>query len=170
MPTTFTALKEGSTGADVRKLQQNLTTLKYYAGAIDGVFGANTKNAVVKFQQQNAVNVDGVVGYETEAAILRSVWISQQQTLKQGSEGTNVRNLQGLLHGASEIGQGDFGITKIDGVFGTNTKAAVIKFQQKNNLTADGVVGASTWKQISFLKTFDMSPEQIVLNGVFNLA
>ena len=91
MPTTFATLKQDSTGAAVRDLQQDLKTLKYYTGAIDGVFGANTK-------------------------------------------------------------------------------AAVIKFQLHKNLTADGIVGASTWKQISFLKTFDMSPEQIVLNGVFTLA
>jgi peptidoglycan hydrolase-like protein with peptidoglycan-binding domain len=50
MPTAFATLQKGSTGAAVRDLQQDLTILKYYTGAIDGVFGANTKAAVIKFQ------------------------------------------------------------------------------------------------------------------------
>ncbi|MBF2063529.1 MAG: peptidoglycan-binding protein [Calothrix sp. C42_A2020_038] len=167
MTTTFVTLKQGSTGAAVRQLQQNLTTLKYYTGAIDGIFGINTKNAVMKFQQQNAVIVDGIVGYETESAIRRQMWISRRPTLREGSQGQEVRNLQGLLKGAIEIDQGDFGITKIDGIFGANTKAAVIKFQRASKLTADGIVGTATWKQVSFLMSYDMSPEQIILNGIF---
>jgi peptidoglycan hydrolase-like protein with peptidoglycan-binding domain len=167
MSNALVILKEGSTGDSVKKLQQNLKTLKFYNGAIDGVFGAKTKEAVIKFQSQNAVKADGIVGYETQAAIERAIWISKRPTLKQGSQGEEVRNLQGLLHGASEIEQGDFGITKIDGVFGSNTLQSVIKFQKSRKLTGDGIVGAGTWKQVSFLKSFDMSPEQIVLNQIF---
>lgn len=170
MPSTFATLKQGSTGAAVRDLQQDLTVLKYYTGAVDGVFGAKTKDAVVKFQQQNSVKVDGVVGYETEAAIERLVWVSKRPILKQGSSGQEVRTLQSLLKEALEIAHSDFSLTNIDGVFGTNTQTAVIKFQKSNNLTTDGVVGAVTWKELSFILTYDMSPEQIVLNGVFTNA
>jgi peptidoglycan hydrolase-like protein with peptidoglycan-binding domain len=160
-------LKKGSSGDSVKKLQQNLKTLKFYNGAIDGVFGSKTEEAVIKFQSQNAVKADGVVGDETQAAIERAVWISKRPTLKQGSQGEEVRNLQGLLHGAIEIGQGDFGITSIDGVFGANTLQAVIKFQKSRKLTGDGIVGTATWKEVSFLKSHDMSPEQIILNKIF---
>ena len=34
---------------------------------------------------------------------------------------------------------------KIDGIFGPNLKSAVIRFQNQNNLTADGIVGPRTW-------------------------
>lgn len=37
---------------------------------------------------------------------------------------------------------------KVDGKFGKNTKAAVIKFQEKHGLVADGCVGIKTWKKI----------------------
>jgi N-acetylmuramoyl-L-alanine amidase len=37
---------------------------------------------------------------------------------------------------------------KADGKFGKATKDAVIKWQKKNGLKADGVVGISTWKKI----------------------
>ncbi|MBW4600818.1 MAG: peptidoglycan-binding protein [Calothrix sp. FI2-JRJ7] len=167
MPSTFATLKQGSTGAAVRDLQQDLTVLKYYTGAVDGVFGAKTKDAVVKFQQQNSVKVDGVVGYETEAAIERLVWVSKRPILKQGATGQEVRNLQALLKEALEIAHSDLSLTNIDGIFGANTRAAVISFQKSSLLTADGVVGAATWKELSLIKTYDMSPEQIVLNGIF---
>lgn len=40
----------------------------------------------------------------------------------------------------------------VDGLFGANTKQAVIIYQQKNKLTADGVVGYNTWKVILGIK------------------
>lgn len=39
-----------------------------------------------------------------------------------------------------------------DGKFGNNTKTAVIKYQKKNKLTADGCVGVETWKKILEVK------------------
>lgn len=38
--------------------------------------------------------------------------------------------------------------TSVDGKFGSGTKKAVIKYQQKKGLSADGVVGLNTWKKI----------------------
>lgn len=37
-----------------------------------------------------------------------------------------------------------------DGKFGSQTQASVIKFQKENNLVADGIVGAKTWKALFF--------------------
>ena len=37
---------------------------------------------------------------------------------------------------------------KVDGKFGSNTKAAVIAYQKKHGLVADGCVGLKTWKKI----------------------
>ena len=63
-------------------------------------------------------------------------------TLRRGSEGEAVAELQALLNAK-------YGFSlKIDGKFGKATEAAVKEFQQKNGLTADGVVGAKTWKAL----------------------
>ena len=43
--------------------------------------------------------------------------------------------------------QGQLGIAA-DGKFGDGTKSAVINYQKKNKLTADGIVGLNTWKKI----------------------
>jgi len=45
------ALQPGMTGAKVKALQQRLTALKYYPGAIDGQFGTNTLEAVWAFYE-----------------------------------------------------------------------------------------------------------------------
>jgi N-acetylmuramoyl-L-alanine amidase len=62
-------LRLGSTGDDVKKLQQWLTDYGYYAGDIDGVFGADTETAVKNFQEEAGLIVDGVVGNDTNKAM-----------------------------------------------------------------------------------------------------
>ena len=43
------------------------------------------------------------------------------------------------------------GIT-VDGLFGNNTRSAVIEYQKKNDLTPDGIVGQNTWKKLLGVK------------------
>jgi peptidoglycan hydrolase-like protein with peptidoglycan-binding domain len=57
-------LKLGSTGSDVERLQSDLSARGYQV-KVDGSFGDNTANAVKKFQQDNNLTVDGVVGPQT---------------------------------------------------------------------------------------------------------
>lgn len=63
-------------------------------------------------------------------------------TLRRGSEGDEVADLQMLLN--SKFGYK----LDIDGDFGSKTESAVKDFQTKHGLTADGVVGAKTWKAL----------------------
>ncbi len=63
-------LRWGSRGETVRTLQWRLQQWGYYSGAVDGVYGARTYDAVVRFQRQNGVYpVDGVVGANTWRAL-----------------------------------------------------------------------------------------------------
>jgi lysozyme len=163
MPTTFATLQQGSSGTIVRDLQQDLTTVKYYTGALDGVFGPSTKDAVIRFQQQHTLNADGIVSYKTKSAIEQEVRVSKRTLINQGEKGREVEILQSILKSAV----GNYGITNVDGLFGAATQAAVIKFQKANNLTDDGVIAATSWKELSQLKAYQMSPEQIVLNRIF---
>ena len=61
--------KIGSTGSEVRQIQTRLKAWGYYSGAVDGIFGTATKNAVIKFQKANGLKADGIVGSKTLAAI-----------------------------------------------------------------------------------------------------
>ena len=73
MPT----LKDGSTGDVVRSLQRLLTNgasgqWNTTPGAVDGIFGPNTKASVKAFQTWGGVTADGVVGDQTWAVSLHA--------------------------------------------------------------------------------------------------
>ncbi|MGD9009953.1 MAG: peptidoglycan-binding domain-containing protein, partial [Desulfobacteraceae bacterium] len=55
-------------GDDVRQLQQALANAGLEV-EVDGIFGQQTSEAVKKFQQQNDLTVDGIVGPATLAAL-----------------------------------------------------------------------------------------------------
>ena len=57
---------------------------------------------------------------------------------KYGSRGTEVRNIQ------EKLKRWGYYNGSVDGIYGTQTVAAVKKFQQKNGLTVDGIAGNKT--------------------------
>lgn len=145
-------LKLGSSGAAVRDLQTDLTTLGYYWADITGSFGAKTEAAVKLFQEKNNLTVDGVAGTKTLAAIASAIArkgatssasSSASGVLKLDSQGSNVATLQENL---KQLG---YYYASITGNFGSKTEAAVKLFQEKNGLTADGVAGAKTLAAIA---------------------
>ena len=64
-----TLSKVGSTGTEVKQIQTRLKNWGYYSGAVDGVYGTQTKNAVLYFQRKNGLTADGVAGPSTLSAI-----------------------------------------------------------------------------------------------------
>lgn len=65
-------LRMGSTGDDVRRLQQNLASLGFGLNGT-GFFGPATDTAVESFQRRAGLKVDGIVGRDTLAAIASAV-------------------------------------------------------------------------------------------------
>lgn len=65
-------LKRGSTGLFVKELQEKLISIGYSCGryGADGEFGNDTYNAVIRFQKDRALEVDGVVGPNTWKALM----------------------------------------------------------------------------------------------------
>lgn len=61
-------LAYGSTGNDVRKLQEQLKAAGYNIG-VDGVFGKETQNAVRQYQQSKGLVADGIAGNQTMGAL-----------------------------------------------------------------------------------------------------
>ena len=61
--------KMGSRGTEVKNIQTRLKKWGYYTGSIDGIYGTETKNAVIKFQKKNGLTADGVAGPATLAKI-----------------------------------------------------------------------------------------------------
>ena len=67
---TNTYLKIKSTGQDVKTIQFVLKELGYDTGAIDGIYGSKTENAIKKFQKSYKLTVDGIVGHNTWSKIM----------------------------------------------------------------------------------------------------
>ncbi|NDJ17339.1 peptidoglycan-binding domain-containing protein [Myxacorys almedinensis] len=132
-------LRPWDNGAQVSELQVLLNACGYPL-RIDGDFGSLTEIAVIKFQQQQGLRVDGVVNLDTWARLEANIRPGARM-LKPGHTGTDVRGLQELLehHGYS---------VKKDGCFDDATKAVVMRFQQKRQLEADGIVDMATWNQL----------------------
>ncbi len=59
----------GSSGDEVRKLQERLKALGYYTGNTDGIYGGGTKQAVIIFQKQHGLDADGAAGPKTLAVL-----------------------------------------------------------------------------------------------------
>ena len=59
----------GQQGEMVSRVQQKLKQYGYFSGAVDGLFGQKTYDAVVWFQKKNGLKADGVVGNATAAAL-----------------------------------------------------------------------------------------------------
>lgn len=61
--------RQGSSGEQVRVIQDKLKRWGYYDGAVDGIFGSATAKAVRYFQRSNGLTEDGIVGKNTLAAL-----------------------------------------------------------------------------------------------------
>ena len=91
------SLQIGCSGDDVRKLQQQLKSIGYYTGLVDGDFGSITDDAVKKFQRANGLVVDGVYGPKTSAVL--------NAKLKAKSSNTRICLQCGLLFPESKKGR-----------------------------------------------------------------
>ena len=65
-------LSMGSSGSEVTSLQKRLITLNYMSGSADGSFGAKTRDAVMLFQKQTGLTVDGKAGKTTISKLFAS--------------------------------------------------------------------------------------------------
>ena len=103
--------KQGSRGSTVKTIQQKLKRWGYYKGAVDGIFGSQTKKAVRYFQQKNGLKVDGIVGPQTLKALGISASGSSGSSSSSGTSFTNAevtllaRLIYGEARGESYTGQ-----------------------------------------------------------------
>lgn len=161
-------LRRGDRGSNVRAIQYYLNFLGFFNDrlpqiAVDGIFGPATENAVRQFQGQYGLTVDGIIGRNTWNAIVDaynstlnslpdeyrsySSLLYPGYTLTTGSSGNVVTQIQTFLR---TIAQNNNAVPLInaDGIFGNQTKAAVIAVQRLAGIPQTGAVGPLTWNAI----------------------
>lgn len=150
------------------ELQQKLNKVGGYNLTEDGDFGVNTYNAVINFQKNNGLEVDGLFGknswntlnskiikptinynwvYRLQGAIganqdgiAGAETLSKCPLIKYGSRGVIVILLQDKL---KECG---YNCGSSDGIAGANTENCIKLFQSNHRLVADGICGKNTWQ------------------------
>ena len=147
---TLNALAAEAPSSDVKYVQSLLAKNGFDPGAIDGVSGASTKNAILRAQKAFGLTPDGIVGSRTIAALEDGKTVDESATKVDvvdtkvnvsettSSASSTVMNLQKLL---ADRG---FYNGAVDGIMGSQTRSAIVAAQKAYNLTADGVAGPQT--------------------------
>ncbi|MEU4426006.1 peptidoglycan-binding protein [Actinoplanes sp. NPDC024001] len=133
-PTT----RQGATNHPVPMLQ-HLLLAHGHTVTVDGIFGAQTGDAVRAYQRAKNLADDGVVGPQTWRALIVEV--------RPGSQGSAVRGVQHEFQLRGDVAPA------ADGVYGPATEEAVRAFQgaaraEGADLEVDGVVGPLTWQAL----------------------
>lgn len=167
-------LRLGARGPEVTELQDRLRELTYFNRSSTGVFGTQTQDAVIRFQINYGLNPDGIVGADTQAALLGTGSIGAGRPYQYqpydlppppsfsyaspNDEGetfsTAIRTTDFVLQlgdRGSEVRRlqeklrrEGFDPGSIDGIFGPQTQTAVRRFQRANELYPDGIAGQET--------------------------
>ncbi|MDO4483799.1 MAG: peptidoglycan-binding protein [Clostridia bacterium] len=153
----YSSIRLGYTGSRVTLLQKALKSLGYGIGSVDGKYGSATQKAVTEFQKRYGLTADGIAGAKTltkleqvmtggTAAATPTPTPTPQSTgtyttLQSGSRGDAVTRLQQALKDLKY----DVSVT---GTYDSKTVAAVKAFQQRNQLTADGIAGQKTQQKL----------------------
>ena len=125
----------GDENDEIMQYQQKLYQLGYLTTKPDGKYGNDTVTAVKRLQENNGLIADGYMGPATKELLMSSE--VSENAIKIGDSGDNVNNIQTYL---KKLGY----LNGVTGYFGTDTYEAVVNFQKRNGLTADGKVGSQT--------------------------
>ena len=150
---------------ELNRISQNYPAIPKIEN-VDGIFGSRTEASVRAFQEIFDLTPDGIVGKATWYALVRlytavtklSELRSQGQRfyaisweypngLRQGDRGDKVRHLQYMLSVLSSYIRQIPPLT-VDGVFGPNTRDAVLAAQRFFGLPETGIVDERTWDNI----------------------
>lgn len=161
-------LKKGSRGSSVKILQYYLCFLNYFNlklpyVAVDGIFGDETRDAVLAFQSLYGLDVDGIVGRDTwdmiqnaYAGVLTSLpdeyrsyssLLYPGYIITTGASGKVVEQLQTYLKTIAANNPSIPDVT-VDGYYGEETKKAVLAVQKLEGIEQNGQVGVLTWNAI----------------------
>jgi len=162
---------------DIRIIQAILHTGGYYSTyEFTNLFDEKTKEAVIAFQTEYGLDPDGIVGKESLNKFVELNWVVEekpeavtfdvkptiignltQSTYKKGDSSPEIEVLQKALDKEGLFNSED----GYSSYFGELTEDAVIKFQTKYSLDADGVAGSGT---IAKMKELGYVTQSVALN------
>lgn len=125
-------LQYGSSGNDVKYLQERLKLLGYFEDNITGYYGSYTQSCVKDFQNYSNLKVTGIVDDITKSALYSNNAKEKFVTYKLGDYDDTITNIQNKLIALQYLDG------ESNGSYDENTKVAISDFQKENNLTVTG--------------------------------
>lgn len=142
-------LRVGDRGQKVEELQRTLRVLEFYDyPEVEGYFGTDTRSALMNFQKEHGLDVNGIADELTFKALDEALDECYPEIIYNGnmhlhSVGSDVLALQRVLKTL-----GYYGI-RPNGVFNANTESAIRTFQFDYGMQVDGVVNERLVKKIN---------------------
>lgn len=123
--TTRTYLMKGDKGDAVKELQNNLNTLGFSCGTVDGIFGDATDKAVRAFQSAYGLTVDGKYGNNSKAKMTEAI------NVKNSTSSTTNSNTSAFTTFVKDV-QSAIG-AKVDGIAGSETLSKTVTVSKSKN-------------------------------------
>ena len=163
-----TTMQIGDSGPEVETVQYYLAFLGYFYPqlppiAVTGFFNEETRDAVFTFEKEYGLVIDGVVDANTFSAIEQAYREAVSRLpanyqsaigepypgrfLVEGDRGDSVAVIQNYIN---RIARTDPEIPEIavDGIFGQQTRAAVVAIQRQLGVEENGAIGPVEWVEI----------------------
>ena len=147
VPAISVGLKQGSTGPEVKTLQESLIAAGInVAGGADGIFGPGTRSAVTSFQSMRGLPPTGEVDAATLSALTAAPAASNAGAgvIAVGTQSPEIKALQEAL-----IRFGVYLPKGANGIFDASTQRGIRNFQTWNGLPVTGALDAATTARLA---------------------
>lgn len=172
---------ESFVGQPVRSLQTMLRVISEYNGIVptvipDGIYGNETRDAVLAFQRNNGLPVTGITDQKTWEMIVDKyddaiVFIGKAEPLEiimdpnriyvLGDRSPNLLIAQAVLDYLSQK-HPPISAPSRDGFLDDPTAASILSFQKLTGLPATGNLDKKTWQQLSKQFTLNANREPLL--------
>ncbi len=127
-PSSISVEQLGS--SEIRDMQRVLNEEGFAAGPVDGVFGPNTRGALVDFQRSMGIEPTGDLNERTVLAL--GIDVSEPTPAAPTLSESDVRQVQQALN------QAGYNAGRVDGIWGPQTRSALSNFQESEGLEPTG--------------------------------
>jgi peptidoglycan hydrolase-like protein with peptidoglycan-binding domain len=125
----------------VLAVQTALRRVGYYSGSLDGLTGPQTEAAILAFEEANGLPQTGTASLELLAEIKGAKADDTESLTELAAEQTPAaepdRRVAAVQHALSIAA---YGPLRTDGVFGPETREAIIRFQRDHSLPSTGEI------------------------------
>ena len=159
---------ESFVGQPVRSLQTMLRVISEHNGSVptiipDGLYGAETRDAVTTFQRNNGLPATGITDQETWEKIVEKyddaiIYIGKAAPIEiimdpnrvyvLGDRSPNLYLVQSILAYLSTLHE-PIPEPSREGLLDDRTAASILSFQRLKDLPATGNLDRKTWQQLS---------------------